>query len=125
MRDEYQQIFNREFEVFHNLADDSYLPLPPPITHKFSKKNALKLLFIGSLFKTLHAGAVDDICTAVRELNQEGYPIEFHLYGQVVPSNFLSSKINGQSVTHHGLIATDERFEIMNEHHAVCNSCIL
>ena len=35
-----------------------------------------------------------------------------------MPSNFLSSKINGQSVTHHGLIATDERFKIMNEHHA-------
>jgi len=117
MREKYHQIFNRNFKVFHNLADDSYLPLNPVKNDNFSLKNPFKLLFIGSLFNDLHRGAIEDVCKAVAELNQQGYPIELHLYGQLTPFNFLSNHINGVSVFHHGLISAEERFRIMDEHH--------
>ena len=50
MRDYYQEIFKKSFEVFHNLADDSFLPLSKSVSCCFNKSNPLKILFIGSLF---------------------------------------------------------------------------
>jgi len=117
MREKYNKFFNRNFKVFHNLADDSYLPLTSVKNVNFSYKNPFKILFIGSLFYDLHSGAIEDVCDAVVNLNQQGYSIELHLYGQLFPLNFLSNHINGVSVFHHGIISAEERFRVMDEHH--------
>jgi glycosyltransferase involved in cell wall biosynthesis len=118
MKDAYQKKFNLEFEVFHNYADTKNLPLLPTDDFVFNTKYPFKILFLGSLFSYLHNGAINDLCNAVTELNDNGHPIVFNLYGQKVPSDFLTTEINGKSVVHHGQVPTKERFNIMQDHHA-------
>ena len=117
MKDLYQEIFEKPFHVFHNLADDSFLPLSDKINHTFSESNPLKILFIGSLFEMLHKGAINNICRAIDELNNEGYPIRFNLYGQIIPSSFLTKELTSSHVHHHGTIPPEERFNIMTQNH--------
>ena len=117
MKDLYQEIFEKPFHVFHNLADDSFLPLSGKINHTFSESNPLKILFIGSLFEMLHKGAINNICRAIDELNNEGYPIRFNLYGQIIPSSFLTKELTSSHVHHHGTIPPEERFNIMTQNH--------
>lgn len=117
MREEYKKKFNMEFEVFHNYADTDHLPLPKIQNCTFDKKNPFKVLFLGSLFSHLHKGAINDICKAIKILEEEDHPIVFNLYGQRVPSDFLSDEINGNSVIHHGEVTTEKRFEIMKSNH--------
>jgi hypothetical protein len=117
MKDYYEDIFKKTFDVFHNLADDAYLPLTNKINFTFSKSNPLKILFIGSLFETLHKGAINNICRAINELNNEGYPISFNLYGQIVPNTFLKDELTTPHINHHGTIPPEERFSIMSKNH--------
>ena len=65
----------------------------------------------------MHNGAINDISNAVTELNRNGHPLVFNLYGQRVPSDFLTAEIDGESVVHHGEVPAAERFKIMQEHH--------
>ena len=117
MKDYYQQIFDKSFDVFHNLADDSSLPLSSSINCFFSRSNPLKILFIGSLFETLHKGTINNFCRAIDELNHEGYPIIFNLYGQIVPEYFLKKEFSSPNIKHHGTISSDDRFNIMTQNH--------
>ena len=117
MRDFYEKKFSRRFDVFHNLANDDYLPLTNKINSSFSVTNPLNLLFIGSLFESLHNGTINNICQVIDELNDEGYSIKFNLYGQIVPTSFLSRELTSSHVQHHGIIPSEERFNIMSENH--------
>ena len=117
MKDAYEKKFDWEFEVFHNYADPKHLPLPPLENFSFNTANPFKILFLGSLFSHLHNGAINDLCNAVTELNRNGHPLVFNLYGQRVPSDFLTAEIDGESVVHHGEVPAAERFKIMQEHH--------
>lgn len=117
MRDFYEKEFSRKFDVFHNLANDDFLPLTNKKDGSFSKTNPLKLLFIGSLFETLHKGTINNICQVIDELNDEGYSIKFNLYGQIVPTTFLSRELTSSHLQHHGTIPSEERFNIMSENH--------
>ena len=117
MKDYYENIFKKSFDVFHNLADDAYLPLTNKINFTFSESNPLKILFMGSLFETLHKGAINNICRAINELNDEGYSISFNLYGQIVPNTFLQEERTTPHINHHGTISPDERFNIMIQNH--------
>ena len=117
MKQYYQTIFKKTFDVFHNLADDAYLPLTNKINFTFSESNPLKILFMGSLFETLHKGAINNICRAINELNDEGYSISFNLYGQIVPNTFLQEERTTPHINHHGTISPDERFNIMIQNH--------
>jgi len=117
MKDAYEKKFDEEFEVFHNYADSKHLPLPPVDDFTFNRGNPFKILFLGSLFSHLHNGAINDLCNAVTELNRSGHPLVFNLYGQRVPSDFLTAEIDGESVVHHGEVPAAERFKIMQEHH--------
>ena len=117
MRDKYESTFNRRFDVFHNLADDNHLPLPKVKKFTFDSRNIFKVLFLGSLFKTLHNGAINDVCTAVSDLRAEGHNIVLNLVGQIVPSDLLTEEINGTSVVHQGLSSPENRFNIMAQHH--------
>jgi len=106
-----------KFNVFHNYADSKNLPLASVDDFKFNAHNPFKILFLGSLFSHLHEGAINDICKATKELNKQGQPLIFNLYGQRVPSDFLNSEIDGKSVRHHGEVPAAKRFKIMEEHH--------
>ena len=117
MKDAYEKKFDWEFEVFHNYADSKHLPLPPVDDFTFNAENPFKILFLGSLFSYLHNGAINDLCNAVTELSDNGHSLVFNLYGQRVPSDFLTTEIDGKSVVHQGEVPTTERFEIMQEHH--------
>ena len=117
MKDTYEKKFNLKFEVFHNYADSNNLPLNPVDCFTFNSDSPFKVLFLGSLFSNLHDGAINDICNSVRKLREQGHPFVFNLYGQRVPSDFLSVEIDGESVKHHGEIPVTERFKIMQEHH--------
>lgn len=117
MKEYYEDIFKKTFDVFHNLADEEYLPLTNKISTTFSESKPLKILFIGSLFETLHSGTINNICRAIDELNREGYSIIFNLYGQVVPKHFLKKEFSSPNVIHHGTIPSKHRFEMMTQNH--------
>ena len=117
MKGYYEHIFNKSFDVFHNLADENYLPLKNKINFTFCESKPLKILFIGSLFKTLHKGTINNFCKAIDELNYEGYTINFNLYGQIVPGSFLSEEFSSPNINHHGTIPLEERFSIMSQNH--------
>jgi hypothetical protein len=117
MKDYYEDIFKKSFDVFHNLADDAHLPLTNKINFTFCESNPLKILFIGSLFETLHKGTINTFCRAIDELNHEGYSIIFNLYGQRVPNSFLTKELFSPKVIHHGTIPSEERFSIMSDNH--------
>ena len=117
MKEYYEDIFKKPFDVFHNLADDRYLPLENNINSKFNETKSLKILFIGSLFMTLHKGTINNICKAIDELNHEGYIINFNLYGQIVPDSFLNDEFSSPNINHHGSIPPQERFNIMSQNH--------
>lgn len=117
MKEYYEDIFKKPFDVFHNLADEEFLPLTNKINFTFSKSNPLKILFIGSLFETLHIGTINYICRAIDELNHEDYPIIFNLYGQIVPKHFLKKEFSSPNIIHHGTIPSKQRFEIMTQNH--------
>jgi len=117
MRDYYQKVFDKPFDVFHNLADDSFLPLKKKINKTFNKSNPLKILFIGSLFQSLHSGTINNICRAIDELNLEGFSIIINLYGQIVPKYFLKEEFSSSNIKHHGTISSNHRFDVMNQNH--------
>lgn len=117
MKDYYESIFKKTFDVFHNFADDSSLPLPNTINCSFNETNPFKILFIGSLFKTLHGGTINIFCRAIDELNEEGYSIKFSVYGQLVPDHFLKNEFFSPNVNHYGTIPSEQRFSIMSHNH--------
>ena len=117
MQEAYQKKFNIRFEVFHNFADSTQLPLKPLSILKFNQDNPIKLLFIGSIFQSLHHGAIQDICSVVRELNSLGKPISLNFYGQVQPPGYLENEIDDVSILHHGKIDASDRFKVMQKHH--------
>ena len=117
MKEYYEDIFKKPFDVFHNLADEEYLPLTNNLNSTFCESKPLKILFIGSLFESLHKGTINVFCKAVDELNDEGYFINFELYGQIVPKSFLKNELSSSNINHHGTIPTDERFSVMSQHH--------
>jgi glycosyltransferase involved in cell wall biosynthesis len=118
MKDYYETFFNKTFDVFHNLADDSYLPLSKTTNSSFNESNPLKILFIGSLFKTLHDGTINIFCRAIDELNEQGYSITFNVYGQLVPNCFLEKEFSSPNIMHHGIIPPEGRFRIMSQNHS-------
>ena len=117
MKEYYENIFKKHFDVFHNLADDDFLPLVNKINFTFNESNPFNILFIGSLFETLHIGSINNICRAIDELNRENYSIIFNLYGQIVPKHFLKKELSSPNVIHHGTIPSKQRFEIMAQNH--------
>jgi len=117
MKDYYESIFKKTFDVFHNFADDSSLPLSNTINCSFNESNPFRILFIGSLFKTLHDGTINIFCRAIDELNEEGYSIKFSVYGQLVPNHFLKNEFSSPNVNHYGTIPSEQRFSIMSHNH--------
>jgi len=118
MRETYEERFNLPFRVFHNFADSQQLPLKKEPSVKFSSPKPFKLLFIGSIFEHLHKGTIQDICLAVKEMKSKGTLISFNIYGQIEPKDYLKNYIDDDSVFYHGIIEPDQRFPVMEKHHA-------
>lgn len=118
MKEFYQAKFEQDFEVFHNPVASHNLPFDSLRDSAFSSTRKLRVLFLGSLFKTLHAGSMDDICDAITIVGRSGIPIELHMYGQLQPASFLKERIDGKFVKHLGTIDSENRFKLMRDYDA-------
>jgi glycosyltransferase involved in cell wall biosynthesis len=108
----------KDIEVLHNGAEHACFEVASPRPEPFSKQNPFILCFIGGLFSNLHGDCIEDLFEAVSQVRKKVPWIEFHLYGQRQPSNFLEDSIHGDGYTHHGIVMPlEKKFEIMKKAH--------
>lgn len=119
MKSKYEQMLGRsDIAVLHNGAEKDCFEMPKPSPGPFSKNNPFILCFIGGLFSHLHEDCIEDIFDAVAKIREKESWIEFHLYGQRQPNNFLANLIQKDGCTHHGIVMPlEKRFEIMENAH--------
>tara|TARA_B000000441_G_C21545926_1_gene234395 strand:+ start:53 stop:604 length:552 start_codon:yes stop_codon:yes gene_type:complete len=73
---------------------------------------------LGGLFSHLHGECIEDFFHVVSRILPQIPKLEFHLYGQVQPKNFLAKQLNQNGVKHHGIVMPlEKRFEIMTKAH--------
>ena len=119
MRAKFESMFGRkDIEVLHNGAESQCFNLSAPSLTFFNEKNPFNLCYLGGLFSHLHSDCIEDVFEAVGNLRKRCPRLEFHMYGQVNPKNFLLKQINGSGVIHHGIVMPlDKKYEIMEEAH--------
>jgi len=115
----YEQILGRkDIEVLHNGAEQACSELDSLRPQPFNEQNPFVLCFIGGLFSYLHGDCIEDLFEAVSQIRQKFPWIEFHLYGQRQPADFLEDLIRGDGFTHHGIVMPlEKKFEIMEKAH--------
>jgi glycosyltransferase involved in cell wall biosynthesis len=120
MKTMYERTLGRkDIEVLHNGAEQtcSDIGTPNPAT-PFSEQNPFILCFIGGLFSYLHGDCIEDIFEAVSQIREKNPCIEFHLYGQRQPADFLEGLIQADGITHHGIVMPlEKKFQIMENAH--------
>jgi len=119
MKSKYERTLGRkDIEVLHNGAEQTSSEIASPSYEPFSEQNPFILCFIGGLFSHLHGDCIEDIFESVSQI-REKYPyIEFHLYGQRQPADFLEDLIHSAGFTHHGIVMPiEKKFEIMEKAH--------
>ena len=119
MKSKYEGILGRsDIEVLHNGAEQACIEIPSPPQGPFNKENPFIICFIGGLFSHLHGDCIEDIFEAVAQIRKKKPWIEFHLYGQRQPSNFMAQKILSDGCTHHGIVMPlEKKFDIMQRAH--------
>jgi glycosyltransferase involved in cell wall biosynthesis len=119
MKSMYERTLGRkDIEVLHNGAEQACCNMLPPPSESFSEQNPFVLCFIGGLFSHLHGDCIEDIFEAVSETRKKIPWIEFHLYGQRQPADFLEDLVNKEGITHHGIVMPlEKKFEIMEDAH--------
>ena len=119
MKSMYERTLGRkDIEVLHNGADQACSEIASPSYEPFSEQNPFVLCFIGGLFSYLHGDCIEDIFEAVSQIRQKFPWVEFHLYGQRQPADFLEDLIRGDGFTHHGIVMPlEKKFEIMEKAH--------
>jgi len=119
MKQKYKSILGRrEIHVLHNGAEKISHRLPRPWTGPFTQKTPFVLCFLGGLFSHLHADCIEDIFEAVVRLRNLDRAIEFHLYGQRQPYNFLENELNSDGCKHHGIVMPlNKKWDIMGKAH--------
>ena len=119
MKTKFENMLGRkDIEVLHNGAESMCFKLSAPSLTCFNEKNPFRLCFLGGLFAHLHSDCIEDIFEAIRKLRKETPRLEFHLYGQINPMNFLQEKIYASGVNHHGIVMPlDKKYEIMEQAH--------
>ena len=119
MKSKYEVMVGRkDIKVLHNGAENKCFHIakssPPP----FNDKNPFVLCFLGGLFSHLHGDCVEDFFDAVVQIRKKRPWVEFHLYGQRQPENFLDDSLNEKGITHHGVVMPlEKKFEIMAKAH--------
>ena len=119
MKSKYERTLGRkDIEVLHNGAEQACSEIASPSYELFSEQNPFVLCFIGGLFSHLHGDCIEDIFEAVSQIRLK-YPwVEFHLYGQRQPADFLEYLIRKDGFTHHGIVMPlEKKFEIMEKAH--------
>jgi len=119
MKSMYERTLGRkDIEVLHNGAEQACSEIASPLAEPFSKQNPFVLCFIGGLFSHLHGDCIEDIFEAVSHIRQKFPWVEFHLYGQRQPSDFLENLIHSDGFIHHGIVMPlEKKFEIMEKAH--------
>ena len=119
MQKEYESMLGRQdIEVLHNGAEDRCFKILEPKNPPFSKDNPFRFCFLGGLFSHLHGNCVEDFFTAIEEVRKKYQWVEFHLYGQKQPADFLKEFLLMDGIRHHGIIMPlDKKFEIMELAH--------
>ena len=108
----------KDIEVLHNGAERACAQIASPRTDRFCEKNPFILCFIGGLFSHLHGDCIEDLLEAVSQIRKKIPWIEFHLYGQRQPADFLEDLIHLDGFTHHGIVMPlEKKFEIMEKAH--------
>lgn len=115
----YERTLGRKnIEVLHNGAEPACSQIALPRTERFCEKNPFILCFIGGLFSHLHGDCIEDLLEAVSQIRKKIPWIEFHLYGQRQPADFLEDLIHLDGFTHHGIVMPlEKKFEIMEKAH--------
>lgn len=119
MKSMYEATLGRkDIEVLQNGAEQNCSEIAAPRTEPFSEQNPFVLSFIGGLFSYLHGDCIEDIFEAVSQIRQKFPWVEFHLYGQRQPADFLKDLIHKDGFTHHGIVMPlEKKFEIMEKAH--------
>jgi glycosyltransferase involved in cell wall biosynthesis len=108
----------KDIEVLHNGAEQACSEIAPPPLQPFSEQNPFVLCFIGGLFSHLHGECIEDIFEAVSQIRLKLPWVEFHLYGQRQPADFLEDLIHKDGFTHHGIVMPlEKKFKIMEKAH--------
>ena len=69
-------------------------------------------------FSDLHGDCVEDFFEAISQIRKKIPSIEFHLYGQRQPADYLEDLIHLDGFTHHGIVMPlDKKFQIMENAH--------
>jgi glycosyltransferase involved in cell wall biosynthesis len=115
----YEQTLGRkDIEVLHNGAEQACSEISSPSPEPFSEQNPFVLCFIGGLFYHLHGDCIEDLFEAVSQIRKKIPWIEFNLYGQRQPTDFLEDLIHSDGFTHHGIVMPlEKKFEIMEKAH--------
>ena len=118
MKSMYERTLGRkDIEVLHNGAEKACSDIASPPQEPFGVENPFVLCFIGSLFSNLHGDCIEDFFEAVSDVRVK-YPwIEFHLYGQRQPADFLKDLISLDGFTHHGVVPLNKKFDVMEKAH--------
>ena len=124
MREEYMRVFKRDdIHVIHNGAEKKCFLTDSQVTnshaeYNFNHHNPFILCFLGGLFKDLHDESIEDIFRSVSELRKKFPFLEFHLYGQIQPHNFLDELLTLDGIFHHGIVMPlNMKYEIMQKAH--------
>ena len=118
MKSNYERTLGRkDIEVLHNGAEQACSEIASPLPEPFSAQNPFVLCFIGSLFSNLHGECIEDFFEAVSQVRVNNPWIEFHLYGQRQPADFLEKLINLDGFTHHGVVPLTKKFDVMEKAH--------
>ena len=120
MKSMYERTLGRkDIEVLHNGAEQACSEIPSPRSGPFSEHNSFVLCFIGGLFSYLHGDCIEDLFEAISQIRLK-YPwIEFHLYGQRQPTDFLEDLIQTDGIKHHGIVMPlNKKFDIMEKAHS-------
>lgn len=119
MKTKYENMLGRkDIEVIHNGAESRCFNISSPKSPPFSKNNPFVLCFLGGLFSHLHRDCIEDIFEAIPLIQLKHSALEFHIYGQLQPSNFLSDQLKLKGVKHHGIIMPlEKKYDIMERAH--------
>ena len=117
MQIHYKAILKKKnIEVLHNGPEDECFQVSKNSKAFISKKKNFVITFLGGLFDHLHSESIEDVIQAVVQLRKLHPNLEFHLYGQRVPSTFLDEYLEKDGVRHHGLILPlSKKYEIMGK----------
>ena len=119
MAKKYEHMLGRQdIEVLHNGAESRCLDISTPDTGPFNEKNPFIVCFLGGLFSHLHGDCIEDVVHAISQIRKTRPWVEFHLYGQRQPSNFLEEILQSNGCIHHGIIMPlEKKFDIMEKAH--------